>query len=184
MFGSLVDPPGVLSVPTCCSVVRPGSWYSIMLCSAVTVANLMEAGRRRRCVKLRGLSAFSSSCSSSPSPFSFLAATPVWLKMHRAVSGSQTRSMPLKKEGRKEHEWQEHRRTANRYRNEPLLPAVMKCSLGFFTPIWEKSWFAGRITAPSTACRERQHIQTWSCSVFPQITRFSSLSHALPHRLV
>lgn len=80
------------------------------------------------------------------------------------------------KEGRKEHEWQEHRRTANRYRNEPLLPAVMKCSLGFFTPIWEKSWFAGRITAPSTACRERQHIQTWSCSVFPQITRFSSLS--------
>lgn len=94
---SLLDPPCVLSVPTCCSAVRPGSWYSIILCSAVTVTSLKEAGRRRRCVKLRGLSAFSS----SSSPFSFCAETPgrVWLKMQRAVSGSHNRSMPSKKKG-------------------------------------------------------------------------------------
>lgn len=77
---------------------------------------------------------------------------------------------------REEDERQEHRHTANQYWNEPLLPAVMKCSLGFFTPIWEKSWFSGRITAPSTACQEREHIQIWRCSVFLQIRRFSSLS--------
>lgn len=94
--------PCVLSGLTCCCVVRPGSWYRIMLCSAVTVASLKEAGRRRRCVKTRGFSAFSSSSSvSSPAPFSFSAETPVrlWLKMQRAVLGSHTRSMPLEKKG-------------------------------------------------------------------------------------
>lgn len=50
----------------------------------------------------------------------------------------------------------------------------MKCSLGFFTPIWEKSWFSGRITAPSTTCQQREHRQVWCCSVFPWLRRFSS----------
>lgn len=52
----------------------------------------------------------------------------------------------------------------------------MKCSLGFFTPIWEKSWFSGRITAPSTTCQQREHRQVWCCSVFPWLRRFSSRS--------
>lgn len=52
----------------------------------------------------------------------------------------------------------------------------MKCSLGFFTPIWEKSWFSGRITAPSTTCQQREHRQVWCCSVFPWLRRLSSRS--------
>lgn len=90
----------VLSMPTCCSVARPASWYSIMLCSAVTVASLEEAGRRRRWVKLRGLSSFFSSSSPSSSSFFTETVLRVWLKTQRAVLGSHTLSMPLMKGAR------------------------------------------------------------------------------------
>lgn len=69
-----------------------------------------------------------------------------------------------------------HKHTTTYFRNEPLLPAVMKCNLGFFTPIWEKSWFSGRKTTPSTACRQREQRQMWSWSVFPQVRRYSLCS--------
>lgn len=69
-----------------------------------------------------------------------------------------------------------HKHTTTYFRSEPLLPAVMKCNLGFFTPIWEKSWFSGRKMTPSTACRQREHTRIWSWSDFPQIRRYSSCS--------
>lgn len=126
--------PACLTVPTCCSVVRPASWYSIMLCSAVTVASLEEAGRRRRWVKLRGLSAFFSSSSPSSSSFTETVLR-VWLKTQRAVLGSHTLSMPLTKGGKNISDGETHKHTTTHFRSEPLLPAVMKCNLGFFTPI-------------------------------------------------